>query len=98
MKTPPVRNQGLCGSCWAFTGADVFASRASLTQKSIPLKTVSVSYIMDCLKDSTCDGCNGGLPGRAVKFLNTEGAVSEEEYRKYDEKVRICKKPSNVYG
>ena len=53
---------------------------------------------MDCLKDSTCDGCNGGLPGRAVKFLNTEGAVTEENYRKYDEKVAICKKPTSVYG
>ena len=79
-------------------GADVFASRATLIQKSIPLKPVSVTYIMDCINDSTCDGCNGGLPGRAVKFLNTEGAVTEEDYRKYDEKVSICKKPIKLYG
>ena len=84
-KTPPIRNQGLCGSCWAFSGADVFASRASLVSKNIPLKPVSTSYILDCMRDEKCDGCNGGLPGRAVKFLNTEGATTEDHYREYDE-------------
>ena len=57
-----------------------------------------MTYIMDCLRDNTCDGCNGGLPGRAVKFLNTEGAVTEENYRKYDEKLSVCKKPTSLFG
>ena len=45
---------------------------------------------MDCVQDDKCRGCDGGVPTRVFKYHNQEGALYEDQYRKYDESVQPC--------
>jgi len=62
---PAIRNQGQCGSCWAFsTVATVAASHAKKKGKS-PL-VLSEQQLVDC--DTSCNGCSGGLASKGLNY------------------------------
>ena len=52
-----VKNQGGCGSCWAFAATAVLESAHALASKQ--LISLSEQQLVDC--DKGCGGCNGGL-------------------------------------
>jgi len=72
-----VKNQGSCGSCWAFstTGA-LEGSYFMKTQKKV---IFSEQQLVDC--DKVDQGCNGGLMEDAFKYLQSAGgAMADEDY------------------
>jgi cathepsin F len=74
----PIKDQGQCGSCWAFsTVANVEGVGAVETSK---LLSLSEQQLMDC--DSSDGGCNGGLPSNAFQFMidNGMGLEGESQY------------------
>jgi cathepsin B len=73
-----VRNQGTCGSCWAFATVEAFEDRLCIAGKVSPLVQRSTQYLLDC--DSAQQGCNGGYPNSAWAFLVKNGAPSEACY------------------
>jgi len=76
----PVRDQGQCGSCWAFaTTANAESVWAISTGKLLDL---SEEYLVDCATGVGYFnmGCNGGQPDSALKYMINNGQCSEVSY------------------
>jgi len=71
----PVRNQGQCGSCWAFSAAG--SAEALLCFSSEENSGwASPQELVDC----TCSGCNGGWPSQALSYYQSRGVCKDGEY------------------
>ncbi|KAG7336002.1 hypothetical protein KOW79_000695 [Hemibagrus wyckioides] len=73
----PVRNQGSCGSCWAFSS--VGALEGQLMKTTGKLINLSPQNLVDCVTEN--DGCGGGYMTNAFSYVkNNRGIDSEEAY------------------
>lgn len=77
----PVRDQGDCGSCWAFAFTDTIADRLSIQTGGIFRKNISVQQILECFNRN---GCNGGSPEKiAFQLSESNEELSTENKIKY---------------
>tara|TARA_Y100000992_G_scaffold300777_1_gene270153 strand:+ start:8849 stop:9874 length:1026 start_codon:yes stop_codon:yes gene_type:complete len=83
----PVKNQGRCGSCWAFSTIGALESKYAL--KTGKLKNFSEQKLVDCSKSN--HGCNGGFMHEAFNDLLLSDGVSLEEDYPYVGTVNPCK-------
>jgi hypothetical protein len=74
----PVKNQGQCGSCWAFstTGATEGAYQIATGK----LQSFSEQELVDCAGSFGNQGCNGGLMDNGFKYLQSKGDALESAY------------------
>jgi C1A family cysteine protease len=66
----PVKNQGSCGSCWAFSAVGVLESWALSKGQKVNL---SEQQIVDCSKSYGNQGCNGGFNYKGLAFVKDHG-------------------------
>jgi C1A family cysteine protease len=90
-KVTPVKHQGTCGSCWAFTSMAVFESNYLIRNN---LSTdLSEQFILDCATDRRgrkAGSCNGGWYGGVFEFLMKKDAETERKMP-YRTKDYFCK-------
>ncbi|CAB3252581.1 unnamed protein product [Arctia plantaginis] len=75
----PVRNQGLCGACWAFSTVGVIEAMSAI--ETGKLETLSVQEVIDCAKLGN-KGCAGGDICLLLDWLLTSstGVGIDKEY------------------
>lgn len=86
-KVSRVKNQGSCGSCWAFSATGVMESASLIKGSSVDL---SEQQLVDCTRPQGNQGCNGGWPSSALKYVQANGITSESAYP-YVAKDQACK-------
>jgi C1A family cysteine protease len=75
--TSPVKNQGGCGSCWAFSATEQIESNWAMKSGLPP--PLAPQQIVDC--DSQSSGCGGGWPQTAYAYVQGAGGLeTEAEY------------------
>ena len=75
-KVHEIRNQGQCGSCWAFGATEALSDRFAIETSSDVI--LSPQHLVSC--DTGNYGCNGGYLNVAWNFLSKTGIVSEACY------------------
>ncbi|CAD7088592.1 unnamed protein product [Hermetia illucens] len=82
----PVKNQGHCGSCWAFSA--VGSLEGQLYEATKKLVSLSEQELVDCSK--TNEGCFGGDMVDAFEDLMELGGIASEESYPYQAKKNNC--------
>merc|ERR1712000_247418 len=78
-----VKNQGGCGSCWAFSAIETFESHLAIaTGSAAPL--LSAQQIVSCSPNpDDCGGtggCQGSIQTLAFNYTKTAGITTEADY------------------
>lgn len=73
-----IRDQGACGSCWAFAATSVLADRACISGQTEGHVVMSAQQLVSC--DKTSYGCEGGYPDKSWAYIQNKGTVSETCY------------------
>jgi len=85
-KVSAVKNQGQCGSCWAFSATENLESVYAIAKGTLP--TLSPQQVVDC--DKAWYGCSGGWPYGAFQYLITFGGQDSEASYPYTARDGNC--------
>lgn len=83
----PIKNQGSCGSCWAFAEIAAVESAYAIFKETV-LKNLSEQELVDC--QTLAAGCSGGSPTDGFSYIQSKGISSETAYP-YVTAKKVCK-------
>jgi C1A family cysteine protease len=85
-----VKNQGQCGSCWAFSAIGSLESADAISKQAAP-QDLSEQQLVDCAGSQGNQGCNGGLMNQAFDYLMQFGGSEGQSDYPYTARDGSCK-------
>jgi C1A family cysteine protease len=74
----PVKDQGQCGSCWAFSAVGTVESAYAIAAGK--LGSYAEQQVVDCSTNGGSMGCNGGYNQYGIEYIGTTGIAAESAY------------------
>lgn len=88
----PIRNQGTCGSCWAFAAVGALEAYVNLYYNRLLNLDLSEQELVSC--SNMNDGCNGGFSQYALNYIKSEGLMDEDGFPYLEADGDCSSKPS----
>lgn len=96
----PIRNQGSCGSCWAFAAAGIVEASKRIRYGGVA--NISEQELIDCaggIGHPFIDGCNGFFIEPTMLHMQVDGVAKESNYASYQARDRgRCDNPYYRYS
>ena len=89
----PVKDQGSCGSCWAFS--TVGNLEGLYYKEKQTMVTLSEQMLVDC--DTYDSGCNGGLMENTFTWLKENGGIMTDTDYPYKGRKGTCQSDETKY-
>eukprot|EP00931_Biecheleriopsis_adriatica_P046251 TRINITY_DN2653_c0_g1_i9.p1 TRINITY_DN2653_c0_g1~~TRINITY_DN2653_c0_g1_i9.p1 ORF type:complete len:169 (-),score=27.82 TRINITY_DN2653_c0_g1_i9:551-1057(-) len=89
------KNQGQCGSCWAFSTTGALEGAWQIATGK--LVALSEQQLVDCAKNGN-QGCNGGSMDLAFEYLEKNAVCTEESYNYTARQGTTCHETSCTVG
>ena len=85
----PVKDQGQCGSCWAFSATGAIEGIWAINNKK--LFNLAEQQMVDCSGSFGNHGCNGGWMDYAFKYIQSVGGQMQTQDYPYTARDQTCK-------